>query len=1055
MVKFIGLKIQGIRSIGDSPQCINFLTPLTIIQGPNGTGKTTVIEALNYITTGALPAGKMPTFIHNNQIANKPRVDALVQLIFKDIKGNTCTATKRLNASVVRGGKLTTKSDEFNLKIVDKFGNPKSLSSKIGDFNKEMLNLIGVPKAILEFVLFCHQEESNWPLSEPKELKQRFDAIFEVTKYVKALDAIKRNIKELNLQIQLIDKELPHLESNLRSRAELTMNYDTSRTTLKQNRVIIDNLLEEKKVVEAELVVTREKLEKAVKASHKFEVIKGKINTHQRYMEEFLTESNYPGTREQLLIAINDLSHSSEILEAESNRMSIVRDISTFAKKIADLKKEEEYFRERMIEYDSKQMVMKNREDEYLIFLNQLSEKYQIPLGPTFIDKLKAQADVTIAKAAESTKLESARADELSDNIESLRIQLAEYKSESQSKRQEFYKLSQAICIAERDFKNAENASNAVVKLSQEIVKWETQLQSLGDFKLLDDIWDNLQEMQSALNVLRLDLMELGAGTSIDDAREMSTAVFERMNGKLETVYSHITVLKKRVQITNQLMEYKDRKALAGEKVVQIESMKQKLDQNKEKLKEVESLLASANQHLPGLEKEISKLEGERTKILKEICTKERDAQMVVDSIDLAISKINDMKNLNERDRDSTDSTDDYREKMEEKRREVDGLLEQRRKLETQLSGVENRKYELKRLQEQLSRMDIQKEIDMLQRELREAKESAMMEGIESLTETRTKENRLSQRAVEINNKIHEKNGEQLQLRKKIEDLKRQLSETRYLDAKKLYIGKMVERQVTLEAIEDLDRYYKTVDDSIIEFHQHKMEQINSILSELWARVYQGNDIETIKIKSQTVGSAEKKKSYDYSVVMTVDQTDIDMRDRCSAGQKVLASILIRIALADVFAGNCRILALDEPTTNLDADKVENIGTMLKNLIEVQKPPNDSAIGVRGIYDSDDADFEEPTGRGAGAVPEEDITMPESTISGSVKRQLDGTNATTSTQATYSKSLQLIVITHDRRLVEHLYMACRPEYIYGLSKDENGVSHIKAYNQIASNDLFN
>lgn len=67
----------------------------------------------------------------------------------------------------------------------------------------------------------------------------------------------------------------------------------------------------------------------------------------------------------------------------------------------------------------------------------------------------------------------------------------------------------------------------------------------------------------------------------------------------------------------------------------------------------------------------------------------------------------------------------------------------------------------------------------------------------------------------------------------------------------------------------DLDRYYKTVDDSIIEFHQHKMEQINSILSELWARVYQGNDIETIKIKSQTVGSAEKKKSYDYRFVLS------------------------------------------------------------------------------------------------------------------------------------------------------------------------------------------
>ncbi|VDN43069.1 unnamed protein product, partial [Gongylonema pulchrum] len=32
----------------------------------------------------------------------------------------------------------------------------------------------------------------------------------------------------------------------------------------------------------------------------------------------------------------------------------------------------------------------------------------------------------------------------------------------------------------------------------------------------------------------------------------------------------------------------------------------------------------------------------------------------------------------------------------------------------------------------------------------------------------------------------------------------------------------------------------------------------------------------------------------------------------------MLASILIRIALADVFCDSCSIIALDEPTTNLD-----------------------------------------------------------------------------------------------------------------------------------------
>jgi len=62
---------------------------------------------------------------------------------------------------------------------------------------------------------------------------------------------------------------------------------------------------------------------------------------------------------------------------------------------------------------------------------------------------------------------------------------------------------------------------------------------------------------------------------------------------------------------------------------------------------------------------------------------------------------------------------------------------------------------------------------------------------------------------------------------------------------------------------------------------------------------------------------------------MMKGETALDMRGRCSAGQKVLASIIIRLALAETFGLNCGFLALDEPTTNLDSDNIQSLAEAL------------------------------------------------------------------------------------------------------------------------------
>lgn len=64
-------------------------------------------------------------------------------------------------------------------------------SSKVYDLDTIVPEKLGVSPAILDAVIFCHQDESLWPMSEPSALKKRFDEIFEALRYTKAIDNLK------------------------------------------------------------------------------------------------------------------------------------------------------------------------------------------------------------------------------------------------------------------------------------------------------------------------------------------------------------------------------------------------------------------------------------------------------------------------------------------------------------------------------------------------------------------------------------------------------------------------------------------------------------------------------------------------------------------------------------------------------------------------------------------------------------------------------------------------------------------------------------------------
>jgi len=132
-------------------------------------------------------------------------------------------------------------------------------------------------------------------------------------------------------------------------------------------------------------------------------------------------------------------------------------------------------------------------------------------------------------------------------------------------------------------------------------------------------------------------------------------------------------------------------------------------------------------------------------------------------------------------------------------------------------------------------------------------------------------------------------------------------------------------------AIADIDNYVKALKKALITFHNRKMANINKTIKELWQKTYRNSDIDYIQIKYEESGS---RGSHNYRVQMISGGTKLDMRGRCSAGQRVLASIIIRLALAETFCIDCGILALDEPTTNLDEENSRSLAVMLQQIIK-------------------------------------------------------------------------------------------------------------------------
>jgi DNA repair protein RAD50 len=196
----------------------------------------------------------------------------------------------------------------------------------------------------------------------------------------------------------------------------------------------------------------------------------------------------------------------------------------------------------------------------------------------------------------------------------------------------------------------------------------------------------------------------------------------------------------------------------------------------------------------------------------------------------------------------------------------------------------------------------------------------------------------ISQKIVELSNNRARKSASVEILKKQAGELLANLQKPEYRNAEDEYNKAFIRARANELTVKDIDKYYKALERAIQTYHKEKIGQINQVIACLWRQTYRGSDIDTIEIRSEADADVKsRRRSYSYGVVMRRGGREMDMRSRCSAGQKVLASVIIRLALSEAFCCDCGILALDEPTTNLDSDNARSLAESLRALIDARR----------------------------------------------------------------------------------------------------------------------
>lgn len=802
---------------------------------------------------------------------------------------------------------------------------------------------------------------------------------------------LKRDERKLETQINEIESSAEVLKKLDRELKQVDREYDAfqSSTDLEQLQRNLDKMKAAKSGLESEMERLDEEihfLTSIASLTNNIDLKTGQLeekqsemdrlkNKHQSNLKLLLHKTIDRDYRRTVLAAQQQLksdkkeaadelkSRQMRFAASQSNRKSQ----SEHLKKIkAELGELEEKVYEVCGGRDYEDMVLKKKDSLAKIQLEFGAVKSSEALYKKYIDDLKGQAGCPLCHTKMTEREQRSLSDELLEEISSLPNKIREMGltlNREQKAFDDLLSLRPSVQSLERlrveipDVEGKVRACDSALKDDQMAIekleakcngpdqKLEIISSIIGDMQSLDEGNVLIEKLGREIDSLKARIPKRESSTNLDDAQlQKSTLLSEIKSVRLQIDRAEQELSKARKHY-NDLCE--KRNSIKRQQLNLQEGI-QALTQLKERFEEISSQIVCLCEEISANEESLKPIKSRLLEVTREKQSTKNKNRQTLDTVRQKVSRLRDQNKDIEGDTQQLEQL------------AAENLASCIEKLERQLKET---KQEMKLKQDRIK--EVEGVIDTLRVEItnQATLERDLQDNLE-LKEKQEQERELMAKYLKLKKTIDDADyervdktkrgllkqqegltahrgeiiGQQYELKAQAKRMQEELNGPRYRDAAKNYRSAFYATEVLKQTIADLNQYKVALEWALLKYHAEHMERINELIREFWRDIYRGNDIDYVQIRTdEQATGGDKRRSYNYRVVQCKNGTEIDMRGRCSAGQRVLASLIIRMALAETFSSNCGVLALDEPTTNLDKENIESLCMSLRKIIEARK----------------------------------------------------------------------------------------------------------------------